>query len=198
MNNSENKICQNCKNDFIIEPDDFGFYEKIGVPPPTFCPACRYKRRIIWRNVHNLFRGKDIITNKEIFTGVHPESGLSLYEQSYWNSDSWDSLDYGQDYDFSISFFKQFSNFFYLVPYPAKSIQRCINSEYSNQCDDMKNAYLCFNATFLEDCAYCCNATALKKCFDMTSCYHDELCYENVRVDKSYDTVGSIMSESCV
>lgn len=31
----ENRICQNCKNDFIIEPEDFVFYEKIKVPPPT-------------------------------------------------------------------------------------------------------------------------------------------------------------------
>lgn len=27
--NSETKNCQNCKSDFIIEPDDFSFYEKI-------------------------------------------------------------------------------------------------------------------------------------------------------------------------
>jgi hypothetical protein len=27
----ENKICQNCKGDFTIEPDDFGFYEKMNV-----------------------------------------------------------------------------------------------------------------------------------------------------------------------
>ena len=32
----ETKSCQNCKNDFIIEPDDFAFYDKIKVPPPTF------------------------------------------------------------------------------------------------------------------------------------------------------------------
>jgi len=24
----EKKICQNCKKDFAIEPDDFGFYAK--------------------------------------------------------------------------------------------------------------------------------------------------------------------------
>ena len=35
---NEKRICQNCKKDFIIEPDDFGFYEKIGVFPPKMCP----------------------------------------------------------------------------------------------------------------------------------------------------------------
>ena len=34
--NQETKTCQNCKAQFIIEPDDFTFYEKINVPPPTW------------------------------------------------------------------------------------------------------------------------------------------------------------------
>ena len=33
-----NKICQNCKQNFTIEPEDFTFYDKIKVPSPTFCP----------------------------------------------------------------------------------------------------------------------------------------------------------------
>ena len=33
----EQKNCQNCKKDFVIEPDDFLFYEKMKVPAPTFC-----------------------------------------------------------------------------------------------------------------------------------------------------------------
>ncbi|MFA6585673.1 MAG: cytochrome C551 [Candidatus Paceibacterota bacterium] len=43
---SEIKTCQNCKKDFTIEPEDFNFYEKINVPPPTFCPECRMVRRL--------------------------------------------------------------------------------------------------------------------------------------------------------
>ena len=33
----ETRVCQNCKKDFVIEPDDFLFYEKMKVPAPTFC-----------------------------------------------------------------------------------------------------------------------------------------------------------------
>jgi len=54
--NSETKNCQNCKKDFVIEPDDFAFYEKIKVPPPTFCPECRLMRRYAWRNERVLYR----------------------------------------------------------------------------------------------------------------------------------------------
>ena len=194
----ETRICQNCKKDFAIEEEDFSFYEKMKVPPPTWCPFCRYRRRIIWRNVHDLFRGRESIENKEIFTWVSPEVGLTVYEMSYWNSDNWDPLNYGRDYDFSRPFFEQLKELFHSVPFPAKSMQRCINSDYSNTCDDMKNAYLCFNATYMEDCAYCCNGSMLKKCFDITSGYNNELCYEDVRVSKSYNTVGSITLENCV
>jgi hypothetical protein len=194
----ETRTCQNCKNNFNIEPDDFSFYEKMKVPAPTFCPDCRYKRRAIWRNVRHLFRGVDAVTNKEIFTGIPPQVNLPLYEHSYWESDNWDSLLYGREYNFSVPFFNQFNDLFHSIPYPAKSMQRCVNSDYSNMCDDMKNTYLCFNATFLEDSAYCCNASNLKTCFDTTSCYDSEFCYDSVRVDKSYHTVGSIMSENCV
>ncbi len=34
---SEIKVCQSCKAQFTVEPDDFAFYETIKVPPPTWC-----------------------------------------------------------------------------------------------------------------------------------------------------------------
>jgi len=194
----QTKNCQNCKLNFTIETDDFSFYEKIKVPPPTFCPECRMMRRMIWRNYRFLTKGPDAVTGKEIFMCIPPESGIPVYEFSYWNSDNWDATSYGKDYDFSKPFFTQYKELFYSVPFPAKTIQRSVDSEYSNNCDDMKNTYLCFNATFLEDCAYCTNVTHLKNSFDMTSSYNSELCYDDVRLDKSYQTVGSIMSENCV
>ena len=51
----QNIICQNCKKDFVIEPEDFNFYEKIKVPPPTFCPECRLIRRFARRNEKALY-----------------------------------------------------------------------------------------------------------------------------------------------
>jgi hypothetical protein len=37
----EIKSCQNCKQDFTIESEDFEFYTKIKVPPPTFAQSVR-------------------------------------------------------------------------------------------------------------------------------------------------------------
>jgi len=50
------KICQNCKNKFTIEPEDFEFYKKIDVPEPTFCPDCRNRERIEQRNPIELWK----------------------------------------------------------------------------------------------------------------------------------------------
>jgi hypothetical protein len=61
---SETKKCQNCKKDLLIELEDFNFYEKISsasggkIPPPTFCPECRFARRMAWRNERALYKRK--------------------------------------------------------------------------------------------------------------------------------------------
>lgn len=53
---SQTKQCQNCKNFFVIESEDFEFYEQIKVPPPTFCWECRLQRRMVFRNERALYR----------------------------------------------------------------------------------------------------------------------------------------------
>lgn len=63
----ETKNCQNCKKDFIIESDDFSFYEKIQVPPPTFCPECRLVRRLVTRNERTLYKRKCDLCEEEKF-----------------------------------------------------------------------------------------------------------------------------------
>ena len=77
---SENKICQNCKKYFVIESEDFNFYEKIKVPAPTFCPECRMQRRMAWRNERTLYKRKCLTPghNEEIFSIYAPEKKLNV------------------------------------------------------------------------------------------------------------------------
>ena len=191
--------CQNCSGEFTIENDDFSFYEKIKVPPPTFCPECRMVRRLIFRNERNLFRRKDELTDKDSFSGFPPEANLKTYENEYWHGDKWDPMDYAKDYDFSKSFFEQFYDLFSNVPLPAKSSAGfMINSDYCNEAGRLKNAYLCFDSDFVEDSAYLVKATHIKNSFDSHEIMEDELCYEDVMVYKSYKTFYSLDCESCV
>src|SRR3989338_5442252 len=115
--NQESHTCQNCKNDFTIESEDFSFYEKIKVPPPTWCPECRFQRRILWRNERKLFRNKSGKTGKSILSLAHPDSGMNIYDQEEWWEDDWDATTYGRDYDPTRPFLEQFGELLHEVPY---------------------------------------------------------------------------------
>lgn len=195
----ETKSCRNCKNDFVIEPDDFSFYEKMKISLPTWCPDCRMVRRLVWRNERNLFRRKDAHTKEDSFSGFPAEANLKTYENNYWHGDEWDSIEYGLDYDFSKPFLRQFYELMSSVPLPAKSSAGfMINSDYCNEAGRLRNAYLCFDSDFVENSAYLVKATNMKDSFDSHEVIDDELCYECVMVYKSYKTSYSLDCESCV
>ena len=94
----ENKICQNCKNEFLVELDDFGFYEQMKVPLPTWCPKCRLQRRLAWTGYHILYKRLCAWTGEQSISIYHPDSPYITYKQDIWWSDKWDPKDYGRDY----------------------------------------------------------------------------------------------------
>ncbi len=188
---SENKVCQNCKNDFTIEPDDFSFYEKIKVPLPTFCPECRMIRRFNFRNEGMLFRRLDSSSEQESFSGYPPEAKIITYENSYWFSDKWNSDNNFLDYDWNENFFNQFKKLLEISPIPIKSVYNLINSDYCNEASELKNCYLCFNVDFLENSAYVRKTTHSKDVFDVYECAECELSYSSVILDKCYNTFFS-------
>jgi len=106
--NPETKNCVNCKQNFVIEPEDFVFYEKIVVPAPTFCPRCRLQRRLAWRNERTLYKRKCDLCKQDTLTTYAPEYAGLVYCQKCWWSDEWDQLASGRDYDFSRPFFEQY------------------------------------------------------------------------------------------
>ena len=99
----ETKNCQNCKQDFTIEPEDFNFYEKIKVPPPTFCPECRFQRRMVWRNERTLFKRKCDLCQKNIIAMYRESVPFPVYCRECWYGDGWDATSFGREYDFNKS-----------------------------------------------------------------------------------------------
>jgi hypothetical protein len=190
--NPETKICQNCKNDFTIESDDFSFYKKIKVPPPTLCPDCRLQRRLTWRNDWHLFKKKDAHTGETIFSIFPQESPIKIYENSYWNGDAWDPIDYGREYDFSRPFFEQFKELLHSVPLPAQSMFNIVRCQYCSNANDIKNCYLVSGASYTEDSAYVIWDQASKECFDSHMTNKCELSYGNVNTVTCYKTFFSV------
>ena len=179
--NSQIKNCQNCNQEFIIEPDDFEFYTKIKVPTPTFCPECRFQRRLAFRNERKLFRNVNARTGERILTIYPPESGINVYTDEDFRSDVWDPLDYGVDYNFSRPFFEQFLDLMKKVPRPARNyfVDTMVNSDYSANCGYFKNCYLLFNSDHCEDSAYGNGVNLSKNCYDISQCNNSERCYES-------------------
>ena len=202
----ETKQCQNCKNEFTIEPEDFDFYEKMKVLPPTFCPECRIIRRMSWRNERTLYHRKCDATGKDIITMFAPEQPLVVYERYYWWSDKWDQLKSGRDYDFSKTFFKQFKELFELAPLPNLANNNVRNSEYGNHNADMKDCYLTYASFTNENTHYSNGALRCKDSMDLYIMEDGEQCYEDVisanlsKVFFAYDSdnsLGSYFLRSC-
>ncbi len=193
---SVSTICQNCKGNFTIDSDDFGFYEKIKVPPPTFCPECRFQRRMSWRNDWHLFKKKDAKTGEEIFSFLPEESPVKIYDRDYWWSDAWDPMQYGQDYDFSKPFFEQFQELLYMVPLPAHSMSFITNCHYCTNANNIKNCYLVRGASYTEDSAYLIWDGFSKECFDSHMTNKCELSYGNVYTSACYRTFFSVDCDS--
>jgi hypothetical protein len=195
---TEIKNCQNCQKEFTIDSDDFGFYEKIKVPPPTFCPECRFIRRFATMNDRVFYKRTCDLTKKDIFS-IFPEGTLfPVYETNAWYSDEWDPYQYGMDYDFSRPFFEQFRELENKVPHLALTKQgMSVNSPYTHRVHDLKNCYMLCRATKCNDSFY---SYTLENVTDSSDCAwtrRSELCYECVTCERCYNTRFSQDSNDC-
>jgi hypothetical protein len=203
----ERKVCQNCKNNFLIEPDDFGFYAKIGVPAPTFCPKCRSQRRLAWRNNLSLYNRTCGLCSKSVVTLYAPNSGITVYCNKCWWSDTWDPKDYGVDYDFSKPFFTQYVELLKKVPHMAVVNDNgiaSINCEYTHDTWFSKNCYMLFSSWRTENVMYSFLMAAAegKLIKDAVDCLNilepNERIYECTSCDQSYQLKNSQFCTSCI
>ncbi len=198
--NSENRNCQNCKHEFTIDSEDFSFYEKIQVPPPTFCPECRLIRRLMWRNERNLYKRNCVTENGEkvLLSNYHPDIKTPVYEEKYWWGDKWDPIVYGQEYDFSKPFFEQLKELIQKVPVPHATNVQISNSDYCNFTYQSKNCYLAFASDINEDCAYLHRTLKSKNSINLEGCENMEACANSYRSTGCYESSNVYFSFSCI
>lgn len=195
----ETKICQNCKGNFIIEPDDFSFYDKIKVPPPTFCPECRLIRRLSWFNQRSLYKRKCDKTGKDIMSVYAPDKPFVVYGTEAWFSDEWEGKDYGVEYDPSKSFFVQFDKLLKRVPLMNLFglFATVSNSPFVNMVAEIKNCYMVTYCDFSENITYGAFVNNSKDSVDNLIIDKGELCYESVNCIGCYRSAYSVDCESC-
>jgi len=178
------KNCKNCSITFEITQEDLEFYNKISpvfawkkyeIPAPENCPECRQQRRWAFRNETKLYRRKCSFSNKEIISNIAPDVELNVYSQDIYLSDKWDALDYGQDFNFSRTFFEQFRELQKKVPVSALNNKLVENCDFVNDCVNCKNCYLTFSSVSSTDSLYnyilrdwdnCVDTAYCDKCFN--------------------------------
>jgi hypothetical protein len=194
------KQCQNCKLNFEITQDDMGFYERIKVPPPTFCPECRQQRRYAWRNERTLYRRNCDLCGKSTVTIYSPNKNLKVYCLKCWWGDGWDPTSYGRDFDFSRPFFEQYNELQKEVPRMALLNVNSINSEYTNHSGNNKNVYLSFTCFDDEDVFYSTRILKSRNCMDSHNDGRDggEKFYECIYFEKLYNCQFVIYLENCI
>ena len=194
----ETRACQNCKTNFTIEPDDFGFYEKIKVPPPTWCPECRQLRRYAWRNERTLYRRNCDLCGKSTVTIYSSNKPHKVYCNECWWGDGWDQTSYGRDFDFSRPFFEQFQELQLAVPRMALLNKNSVNSDYTNHSSDNKNAYLSFATLYCENIYYSTWVMKSRDCIDCSFIYEKgERLYETIDSRTCYQCKYSFFLKDC-
>jgi hypothetical protein len=198
--------CQNCKNSFNIEPEDFDFYEKIKVSVPTWCPECRHQRRLAFRNERVFYKRACGLCKESVVSRISPDKDYPMYCTKCWWSDKWDPYSYGRDYDFSRPFFEQWKELFFQVPHISILNSNCINSDWVSQETDSKNCYLNVGGLFNEDSAYNTYEIYGKNCFDNYWLLNSDRCSNNIHCERCYevhysvechDSLNTILSYDC-
>ena len=196
----ETKICQNCKKDFLIDTEDFNFYEKIKVPAPTWCPDCRQQRRYAWRNERTLYRRNCDLCGKSKVSVISPNKPYKVYCNECWWGDGWNPEEYGQDFDFNRPFFEQFAELLKKVPRQILLMKNCVNSDYTHHSIDNKNCYYSFSIFVSENVLYSTNIYNNMR--DSADCYHatdgsNERHYECIDIFNSYQCQYSFFLRDC-
>ena len=193
----ETKSCQNCKKNFTIEEEDFSYYKKIKVPPPTWCPECRLVRRLVWRNDRYLSKVVCNLCGDTTLSTFPAAENRIIYCSDCYRSDNWDPLSYGQEYDFSKPFFEQFNQLMQKVPARARFVSSgsLVNSDYTNLVSHLKNCYLIYNADYDENCMYGTEIENSRDCVDNTMIDECEQSYGNINCQKCYK---AFFSTDCI
>jgi len=194
----QTETCASCGTSFTIESSDAAFYENIGVPAPTWCPRCRNRRRMSWREERTLYRSTCALCGKDIITVNSPDGPFTVYCRECHRSDKWNALDYGRDYDFTKPFFAQYRALMEAVPRPALTGSNLVNSDFSHGSESVKNCYYVFWSYFSENSENCYALLLSKNCFDCYVVDNSDSVYGSLHCNRLYKVRYGYFSDECL
>lgn len=174
---AKSKKCKNCAEQFLVVDKDIEYYKKIGVPVPTFCPDCRFQRRLATRCERSLYKRKCDLCGKDMISIYKPESPFPVYCRECFWSDKWDPFKYGKNFDFNRPFFEQFKELQDKVPRLMIFTNKSQNCDYTCHSFQNKDCYLSFGVKDCEDMYYVSKGVSSKNCLDCLMITNCELCF---------------------
>ena len=117
----ENKVCIDCRNEFIIDSGDFILYEKVGLKIPEQCFFCRLKQYAAFWVFGKFRKSTSDFSGESLITVLPSKPRYPIYKSHEWWSDSWDPMSYGQEYDSTRPFFEQLKELQEKVPHPHQT-----------------------------------------------------------------------------
>ncbi|HRI36445.1 MAG TPA: hypothetical protein PK765_05265 [bacterium] len=195
----ETRTCRLSGEEFSVYASDRDFYERVSpiwngqsftLPYPTISPDERERRRTSWRNERKLYRRTCDLTGTLTVSMYSPDNPGKSYAVAAWQSDRWDPLSYGREFDFSRPFFEQFRDLWRDVPHMALANPRpdlLENSDFNNYLDGAKNAYMNIMGTDIEDSCYTTDSAKLRSSLDAWWSYGLERCYECLNCFSLYE-----------
>lgn len=185
---SEKRKCTLSQKEFTVTDNDLKFYEKMGVPAPTFSPIVRLARRMSFRNERVIYYRKCDATGKKIVSSFHQNSPHKVFDKDYWYSEKFDPMNYGRDFDFSRPFFEQFHEFLLETPLPSLRVESSENCDFNSDTSRSKDCYLCSRTHDSEKMLYCYRGNQSSECVDCRQVRdHCELLYECIECTKCYN-----------
>jgi len=194
---NETKKCANCRQDFVIEAEDFAFYDKMGVQAPDICPLCRRQRRLLFRNERTFYKRPCDKCHTDKVSMYSPNKQLAVWCHDCWFADDWDGLDYGRDYDPSRPFLEQLEDLWRSVPKVNFVHINSVNCEYINIAADNKDCYMVVESSNNENLMYSYWAQLCKDSVDLSFSHGCSWMYESDDMFKCNKVLYSSGSSDC-
>ena len=197
-NKSENKTCQNCRENFTFEQNEQSFYEKMEVSIPNFCSDCRNQRRLAWRNERCLYHRDCTKCGVKLISIYSKEKPFPVFCNKCWFGDEWDPMDYQIEYDSSKDFLVQYNELLDKIPHLGIPNFKNVNSEYGSWLDECKNCYLTFGSSRCEDVLFSETLQDCKFSLDLTACDSLEYSYNSIYCHNSNKLQFCVDCDACI
>lgn len=195
--NPETRTCEHCKQSFIITPDEFSMYEKVKLPVPDICFFCRTRQHLSIWTFGKFRKGVSDLSGQNLIT-ILSEGKYPIYTKSEWNSDAWDPLSYGLQYNPSLSFFDQIKELQSKVPRPHQVGSNSVLCDWSDDLWNSKNCYLSRSMDECEDLYYGYRVLGSKKSIDLVFCFNMEISFDCINCTKGYKLFYSEDCQNCI